>query len=203
VIQASVPGKGDGSNGSTVAFNPVTENQRAALALSNGVLYVGWASFCDTRPYHGWMMSYDASTLAQLGVFNSSPDGNMAGIWMSGAGPGFDDAGNLYFSTGNGTFDGKSEFGESMVKVQAKTLRPLDFFVFSNFNTLNDFDLDFLTKSSRFLGNFLALPQVAIGVTDWSKKTASAASLSSSAIARINSEKRSSAASGSLGSAAT
>jgi outer membrane protein assembly factor BamB len=38
VIQASVPGKGDGSNGSTVAFNAVTENQRAALALSNGVL---------------------------------------------------------------------------------------------------------------------------------------------------------------------
>lgn len=159
VIQASVPGTGDGSNGSVVAFNPVTENQRPALALSDGVVYVGWASFCDTRPYHGWMMSYDASTLAQLGVFNASPNGNMAGIWMSGAGPAFDSAGNLYVSTGNGTFDGTRGFGESMVKLRAKSLDVLDFFTPSNFNTLNDFDLDFGTQGPMILPgtNLLAI----------------------------------------------
>jgi outer membrane protein assembly factor BamB len=159
VIQASVPGTGDGSNGSLVAFNPVTENQRPALALSDGVVYVGWASFCDTRPYHGWMISYDASTLAQLGVFNASPNGNMAGIWMSGAGPAFDSAGNLYVSTGNGTFDGVRGFGESMVKLRAKSLDVLDFFTPSNFNTLNDFDLDFGTQGPMILPgtNLLAI----------------------------------------------
>ncbi|HZZ15054.1 MAG TPA: hypothetical protein VFE08_03745, partial [Candidatus Sulfotelmatobacter sp.] len=159
VIQASVPGTGDGSNGSVVAFNPVTENQRPALALSDGVVYVGWASFCDTRPYHGWMMSYDASTLAQVGVFNASPNGNMAGIWMSGAGPAFDSAGNLYVSTGNGTFDGTRGFGESMVKLRAKSLDVLGFFTPSNFNTLNDFDLDFGTQGPMILPgtNLLAI----------------------------------------------
>src|SRR5579859_7291046 len=86
VIAAKVPGKGDGSIAGVVAFDPITENQRPALALSNGTVYIGWASFCDTRPYHGWMMAYDAKSLAQVGVFNTSPNGNMAGIWMSGAG---------------------------------------------------------------------------------------------------------------------
>jgi len=151
VIQATVPGTGDDTNGAAVAFNPVTENQRPALALSDGTVYIGWASFCDTRPYHGWMISYDASTLKQVGVFNASPNGNMAGIWMSGAGPVLDQSGNLYFSTGNGSFDGTSGFGESMVKLQAKSLRPLDFFTPSNFNTLNDFDLDFGTQGPTML----------------------------------------------------
>jgi FKBP-type peptidyl-prolyl cis-trans isomerase/outer membrane protein assembly factor BamB len=134
-----------------VPFNPETQNQRPALSLANGTLYVGWASFCDTRPYHGWMISYDASTLAETGVFNASPDGNMAGIWMSGAGPAFDQAGNLYFATGNGTFDGAHEFGESLVKLEAKSLRTVDFFTPSNFNTLNDFDLDFGTQGPILL----------------------------------------------------
>lgn len=151
VIQATVAGTGDDSNGSIVTFNPVTENQRPALALSDGTVYVGWASFCDTRPYHGWLLSYDASTLKQVGVFNASPNGNMAGIWMSGAGPVLDQSGNLYFSTGNGTYDGTKGFGESLVKVEAKSLRPLDFFTPSNFNTLNDFDLDFGTQGPTML----------------------------------------------------
>jgi FKBP-type peptidyl-prolyl cis-trans isomerase/outer membrane protein assembly factor BamB len=145
IVEAKVRGSGDGSSKavSMVSFNARRQNQRPALSLSNGTLYVGWASFCDTRPYHGWMISYDASTLAQTGVLNTSPDGNMAGIWMSGAGPAFDQAGNIYFTTGNGTFDGVHEFGESLVKAEAKSLRPLDFFTPSSFNTLNDFDLDF------------------------------------------------------------
>jgi FKBP-type peptidyl-prolyl cis-trans isomerase/outer membrane protein assembly factor BamB len=151
IIEAVVPGNGDGSSNSMVPFNPEKENQRPALSLANGTLYVGWASFCDTRPYHGWMISYDASTLTQTAVFNASPDGNMAGIWMSGAGPAFDQAGNIYFATGNGTFDGVHEFGESLVKADAKSLRTLDFFTPSNFNTLNDFDLDFGTQGPTVL----------------------------------------------------
>jgi FKBP-type peptidyl-prolyl cis-trans isomerase/outer membrane protein assembly factor BamB len=151
IVEAMVPGAGDGSSNSMVSLNPETNNQRPALSLANGTLYVGWASFCDTRPYHGWMISYDPSTLEQTGVFNASPDGNMAGIWMSGAGPAFDQSGNIYFATGNGTFDGAHEFGESLVKAEAKSLRTLDFFTPANFNTLNAFDLDFGTQGPTML----------------------------------------------------
>src|SRR5205085_11470238 len=112
IVQGSVPGKGDGAANAIVAFNPVTHNQRSALSFSDGVIYVAWASFCDTRPYHGWVISYDAQSLAPIGIFNTSPDGGMSGIWMSGAGPVFDRDGNLFAATGNGTWDGAANFGE-------------------------------------------------------------------------------------------
>ena len=141
VIQASIAGTGDG--GSTVTFNPVTQNQRSALSISQGIVYLAWASFCDTRPYHGWVMAYDETTLAQVGVFNTSPSGGQAGIWMAGAGLAFDTSGNVYFGTGNGTTDDVTDFGESLLKLSASSLVRLDYFTASNFATLNSTDGDF------------------------------------------------------------
>ena len=67
VIQASVPGKGEGSSGGQVKFNPLRDNPRASLLLTNDRIYLTWASSCDVGPYHGWVMAYDAHTLAQVG----------------------------------------------------------------------------------------------------------------------------------------
>src|SRR5579864_6639856 len=53
VIAASVPGTGAGSSGGTVAFDPKRHNQRAALALGNGLVIISWASHEDIAPYHG------------------------------------------------------------------------------------------------------------------------------------------------------
>src|SRR4029077_2670864 len=72
IVHATVTAIGEDSVRSSLAFNAVTANQRAALAYSDGTVYIAWASFCDTRPYHGWMMAYDASTLTQVGVFNAT-----------------------------------------------------------------------------------------------------------------------------------
>jgi len=104
------PGTGEGGNGTVVMFNPVTANQRPGLALSQGVVYVGWSSYCDTHPYHGWMMSFDPTSLARLGVFNTTPNGAGASAWMSGAAPAIDAAGNLYISTGNGSNNRTTHF---------------------------------------------------------------------------------------------
>ena len=41
----------------------------------NGVVYTGWASHCDIRPYTGWIMGYSESTLAQTSVLNVTPNG--------------------------------------------------------------------------------------------------------------------------------
>ncbi|PYV23369.1 MAG: hypothetical protein DMG24_14120 [Acidobacteria bacterium] len=86
VIQASVPGTGAGSSGGTVQFDPLTQNPRAGLLLNNGHVIMGWSSLCDNDPYHGWVISYSAGTLAQEGAFNDTPNGTEGGIWMSGAG---------------------------------------------------------------------------------------------------------------------
>ncbi len=132
-------------------FDPVIQNQRMSLALSQGVIYIGWASFCDTGSYHGWLMTYDPVSLSQLGTFNTTPNGTEAGIWMSGSAPAFDATGNLYFSTGNGSFDGSSNFGESLLKLAPQTLNRLDFFTPGNWNTLNIGDTDFGSGGALFL----------------------------------------------------
>jgi hypothetical protein len=152
VIQASVPGTGDGAAGGTVAFNPLTHNQRTALGLASGAVYIGWAGFCDTRPYHGWVMAYDAATLARVGVFNATPNGDSGGVWMSGAGPAIDGAGNLYYATGNGSADAASgSFGQSLVKLAPRTLARLDFFTASDFSTLNAGDHDLGVAGPSFV----------------------------------------------------
>src|SRR5271166_538920 len=118
VITATV-----GSN----VFTPASQNQRASLALSQGVVYITWASFCDVGPYNGWVMAYNSTSLAQVGALPIT-ERQAGGIWMAAAAPVFDSAGNLYFATGNGTWDGASQFGESLVKLAPTSLGVLDYF---------------------------------------------------------------------------
>jgi hypothetical protein len=145
VISATVPGTGDGSQGGMVAFNPVTANQRSALTLAIGTVYIAFSSYCDTPPYHGWVLGYDAQTLAQKAVYNDTPNGGQGGIWMSGQGVSVDEAGNVYFVSGNGTFDGNvdggADFGSAYLKL-SPSLTVLDWFAPFNFADLNAADLD-------------------------------------------------------------
>jgi chitodextrinase len=120
LIQASVPGSGGGSQAGNVPFDALRENQRPALLLSNGVVYIGFGSHGDIQPYHGWLLGYDAATLQQVFVHNSSPNSNGAGMWQANGGPAADAAGNIYFITGNGPFDvntGGKDYGDTFVKV--------------------------------------------------------------------------------------
>ncbi|MBZ5605068.1 MAG: hypothetical protein LAO79_22450, partial [Acidobacteriia bacterium] len=139
VIQGSVPGSGDG--GSTVAFVPRNYKQRIGLLLANGTVYIGFSSHCDLGNYHGWLFGYDARTLQQSAVFNASPNGDGAAIWQGGAAPAADAAGNVYAVSGNGSFDGQTNFGESYLKF-SPSLNLLDFFTPFNYADLNNKDLD-------------------------------------------------------------
>jgi hypothetical protein len=140
-IQASVPGAAPDGNGTSVSFNPMTGNQRPGLALENGHLLIAWGSHCDNKPYHGWLMSYNASTLGQEAVWNASPNGRpnstdtdgigAAAIWMSGAAPAVDANGNIFVATGNGHWNGSSDYGDSVVKLGPPangTFAVLDYF---------------------------------------------------------------------------
>ena len=146
-IQASVRGKGDGSNGGNVAFDPLRENPRAALLLSHGSVYLSWASSCDVGPYHGWVMAYNAQTLRQEGVFNDSPDADDGGIWASDTGIAADKDGNVFAATGNGRFDaarGGRDYGDSLLKLRldGSALRIGDYFTPFNADQLNAADND-------------------------------------------------------------
>jgi hypothetical protein len=138
---------GDSSVGCTgiagqVPFCPLREGQRAGLALANGNLYVAWASHGDNQPYHGWIMSFNPGNLQQAPVlFNDSPNGREGGIWMSGGAPAFDSSNNLYVITGNGDYDGVTDFGDSVLKLN-NSLVVQDWFTPSVQGTLDSSDLD-------------------------------------------------------------
>jgi hypothetical protein len=131
-----------------IDFDPLRENQRAELLLTHGKVYITWASSCDVRPYYGWVMAYDAKTLAQVGVSNLSPGARDSGIWQADAGPAADSNGNVYLITGNGKFTAASggyDYGDSVVKLgfNANKLEPRDYFTPYNQEKLNDTDGDF------------------------------------------------------------
>jgi hypothetical protein len=162
VIQGQVPGNGDGSVNGIVSFDPLKHLQRPALLLSNNAIYVAFASLCDVGPYHGWVFAYDAQTLAQVGIFNTTPNGGLGGIWQSGGGPAADANGNVYVMTGNGTLDGPSpggnnDFGDSFLKLTPRVLTESDFFTPFDQATLEATDGDLGS------GSPLLLPDQAIG----------------------------------------
>jgi hypothetical protein len=126
-----------------LSFNALKENQRAGLALVNGVVYIAYASHGDNPTYYGWVVGYSASSLAQVSLFNDNPKGSFGGIWMSGAAPAADSNGNLYVITGNGIFDGVTEFGDSFLRLSTGNgISVGDFFTPSNQSSLNATDGD-------------------------------------------------------------
>ena len=151
-IQAKYPGTGDNSDGTNVNFDPGQYKERAGLLLMNGIIYTGWASHCDIRPYTGWIIAYDASTLTQSSVLNVTPNGNEGAIWMAGAGLAADHSGNIYFLDANGDFDttlntngfpSNGDFGNAFMKLSTSGgLAVADYFEMDNQQSENDSDTD-------------------------------------------------------------
>jgi hypothetical protein len=152
----TVPGTadtGDGTRGTcastpgNVPFCALHQNQRPALLLLNGVVYIASASHDDVQPYHGWVIGYPASDLSQPPVlFNSTPNGAEGGIWQSGTGPAADSSGHIYVMTGNGDFDTaapRTNYGDSFLKLNtAGGLSVADFFTPTDEQAMDVTDID-------------------------------------------------------------
>ena len=166
-FKATYPGVGDNSDGTNVVFDPMQYRERSGLLLLNGVIYTGWASRYDLRPYTGWILGNSASTLAQTSVLNVTPNGSGGAIWMSGAGLAADSAGNIYFAAANGVFDSTlnasgfpagGNYGNAFMKLSTSNgLAVADYFVMSDEADQNDHDVDFGS------GGVLVLPDLSDG----------------------------------------
>jgi hypothetical protein len=153
LISATVAGTGHGSTGGELSFDPLVQNQRTALDYYNGYVYFGYAAHGDIGDWHGWLFSYNATTMQQTAALCLSPNGYGAGIWESGAGMPIDSlgpngSGRMFFASGNGTFGTANtptaEMAESVLQINLANgaLTPSDIFVAFNAQTLNDEDVD-------------------------------------------------------------
>ena len=125
VIAATYTGTGDGAVSGVLTFDALKQNQRPALLLANGNVWITWASHCDIHNYHGYVIAYSAADVTkQTVLFNNTPNGSDGGIWMSGGGPSADADGYVYVVSGNGTFDAGppdaqskgTDYGDSAIK---------------------------------------------------------------------------------------
>jgi hypothetical protein len=163
-IQATFPGSGANSSNGSVVFDPKQYEERAGLLLVNGQIVTTWTSHCDIDPYTGWIIAFDAGTLARTSVLNITPNGSRGGIWMAGSGPAADAQGNVYLLDGNGTFDttlnssgfpNQGDFGNAFVKIAtAGGLSVADYF--STFDTVSKSNADTDLGS----GGAMALPDL-------------------------------------------
>ena len=145
-----VLGSGAGSIDNVhVTFNAMRQLNRPGLVLVNGVVYLSFGAHSDMGPSHGWVLGYDAQSLQLVQVYNTTPNGGLGSIWMSGAAPASDAQGNIYFETGNGTFNTNAppfDLGNSVVKVTPNSAGTnmilADYFSPFNHAYLDDVDAD-------------------------------------------------------------
>ena len=137
-------------------FDPLVNNQRAALLLAKGEVYVAWASHCDTGGFAGWLMAFNETTLRPTGAWTPAPSGTLGGIWMSSGGPAEDAGGNIYLAVGNGVSDvmlGGENYGDSVVRLQSSglTFSVDDYFIPFDFQWRLDDDIDLGSGATVFL----------------------------------------------------
>jgi hypothetical protein len=166
-ITAHVPGTGYDQNHGIVTFNPKTASDRSALLELNGTIYVAFGSYGDADPYHGWIIGFSATSLAQTAVFNITPNGQRGGIW---GGPLASDGTYLYTATGNGTSDHTArgpDWGDSYLKLSTAggVLSFFDFFTPFNEKTLTVDDRDLGSAMATLMPtfSFSPFPHIMIG----------------------------------------
>ncbi|HXJ86336.1 MAG TPA: pyrrolo-quinoline quinone [Candidatus Binatia bacterium] len=151
-IAATYSGTGDNSSGGKVIFDPAQYKERAGLLLTGNIVYLAWASHCDFRPYTGWIMGYNATTLVLRTVLNVTPNGNEGAVWNSGAGMAADGTGNVFLLDANGVFDTTltasgfpvdGDYGNAFLRVTIKGgLAVADYFEMDNEASENASDTD-------------------------------------------------------------
>ena len=163
-VTGKYPGTGEDSKDGYAYFVPQNYKERSGLLLLGGTVYLAWASNCDNPPYTGWIMGYNASTLAQTTVLDVTPNGGEGAIWGAGAGLAADSSGYIYFLDANGTFDttlnaqgfpSNSDFGNAFIKLSASggTLTVTDYFTMYDTVTESSKDVDLGSGGALILPN--------------------------------------------------
>jgi len=81
---------------------PLLEFQRSGLTASQGRIIVSYTGFNDCGRYHGWVLGIpEAGGPMRTFETATAPGDYQGGVWMGGAAPVVDPAGDIWFATAN------------------------------------------------------------------------------------------------------
>lgn len=99
-------------------FSSAARKQRCSLLLDHGYVYIGFGTIAETsKTAQGWIIAVNIGTMDIDGAITTTSRGSGAGLWQAGQGLVADANGDIYGMTGNGDFDGITDFGESFFKI--------------------------------------------------------------------------------------
>jgi outer membrane protein assembly factor BamB len=131
---------------------PRTEQQRGALTLSAGTVYVPYGGLQgDCGQYHGWLVGAPVSGGASTAY--RVPCHRECGLWAPG-GPTVDAGGDLWLASGNGDSTTTFDYGNAVLRL-SPDLQLRDWFAPSDWASLNSSDADLGSISPALLGNGL------------------------------------------------
>ncbi|HET9015972.1 MAG TPA: PQQ-binding-like beta-propeller repeat protein [Thermomicrobiaceae bacterium] len=129
--------------------NPLVEQQRAALTLANGKVYLAYGGLWgDCGAYHGWVVGAPAESNGAL-VSYQVPSGRAAGIWAP-AGPTVDPSGDLLVVTGNSFSSSQYDYNNAVIRL-SPDLKVVDWFAPSDWLSLNQSDRDLGSLAATLL----------------------------------------------------
>jgi len=133
--------------------DPRVEQQRAALALSNGMVYVAFGGlYGDCGAYNGWLVAVRADGSGQLLSYRVAAE-RRGGVWAP-SGPAIDADGSVFVATGNSIAVDAPDLGDSVLRLSSD-LRLVDSFTPSDWADLNQGDVDLGTTGPALLDSGL------------------------------------------------
>jgi outer membrane protein assembly factor BamB len=131
-------------------FNDTTQQERTALTLANGMVYIGYGGLAgDCAQYYGWEVGLPASAPGNM-VYYQVPVTREGAIWAP-SGAAVDPAGNVYVTTGNGASSTTFDHGNSIIKL-SPSLSEEGFFAPTNWAQLSQTDTDLGSLAPAIVG---------------------------------------------------
>ena len=126
--------------------------QRTGLNLSNGNVVFGYGgNDGDCSTYSGWVAAAPEGG-GTPGYYQAVPIGNDGAVWMGGAAPEVDGAGNIWAATGNGSSSTPYDFSDSVLELSPGLART-QYFAPSNWSFMNSHDQDLGSTAPALLSN--------------------------------------------------
>jgi hypothetical protein len=154
----------------TVTRDPTHEKLASAFNLSQGLVLVTTGGYIgDAPPYQGHVVAIRATTGAIVSVFNSlcsnradliepsTCSASDSAIWARSGAVVEPGSRNLLVATGNGPWDGSTNWGDSVLELSPDASRLLQNWTPTNQRELETSDADLGSTAPALLGNGLAL----------------------------------------------